>query len=104
MLSEYFEKAKNIKLALVLMDIRREPTPEDLVMFDYLDYHGISYVVVATKADKIAKSKRKNACVRIEKALGNRGIEEVIASSSFDRTGKEALLFMIGKHLGEEPA
>jgi GTP-binding protein len=102
MLGEYFQKSQSLKAVLLLLDIRREPTSEDFLMLDLLKYYNLPYVIVATKADKVAKSKRKSECVRIQRALSNYGCKEVIPVSSFDGTGKEALMQIIGRCMEED--
>ena len=69
-LLERYLSSGRVRHLLMLIDIRHAPTQDDLQMFRYLIYYGIPYTLVATKADKIAKSKRKtDACARA-KQLG----------------------------------
>lgn len=53
----YFGEAKFLRHALVLMDIRHEPTALDVQMLEYLYYYQIPFTVIATKSDKLSKSK-----------------------------------------------
>lgn len=46
----------DLKLVLVLIDCRREPTNLDVLMCDYLSVREIPFVVVMTKADKLSRS------------------------------------------------
>lgn len=43
---------------LLLLDIRHEPTEADRMMFRYVTYYNIPFTLVATKADKLAVSRR----------------------------------------------
>ena len=54
----------------LLLDIRHEPTGEDRQMMAFLLYHGIPFTIVATKADKVAKSKRQQAANQNAKLVG----------------------------------
>ena len=54
----------------MLIDIRHEPTALDRQMFGYIIYYGIPYTLIATKADKLAKSTRRPAANAAAKALG----------------------------------
>ena len=64
-------------------------------MFRYLIYYGIPYTLIATKADKIAKSKRRQeACARA-KALGAPPF--AIPFSAETGEGKADLLNRIGQ-------
>jgi GTP-binding protein len=96
-LMDRYLKSGRVKHLFKLIDIRHEPTQDDLTMFRYLIYYGIPYTLVATKADKIAKSKRKtDACARA-KQLGAPPF--AIPFSSETGEGKAELLSRIGQIL-----
>jgi len=61
-----------IALALLVVDARRAPTALDATMRSWLADAGIPYVVVATKADKLAAGARATAVREIEESLGGR--------------------------------
>lgn len=69
-LLERYLRSGRVKHLLMLVDIRHAPTQDDLMMFRYLIYYNIPYTLVATKADKIAKSKRKPEANKRAKELG----------------------------------
>ena len=81
----------------LLLDIRHEPTENDRQMFRYLVYYNIPYTLVATKSDKIAKSKRKSAACANAKLLG--APPYAIPFSSETREGKDELLERISQIL-----
>ena len=54
----------------MLIDIRHAPTAEDKQMFEWILYYGIPFTLIATKADKLARSKRKQAANAAAKLLG----------------------------------
>ena len=74
----------------MLIDIRHEPTALDKQMFAYIIYYGIPYTLVATKADKLAKTKRRQAANAAAKALG--APPYAVAWSSETGDGKQELL------------
>jgi GTP-binding protein len=55
--------------ALLLMDIRRSPSDQDLQMVNWFRYYGRKFSVVLTKADKIARGKRMQAACAVSRAL-----------------------------------
>ena len=59
-------------------------------MFQYILYYAIPYTLVATKADKLAKSRRKQAANKCAKLLG--APPYAIAFSSESGDGKQELL------------
>lgn len=60
-LLEEFLATEKIKLLLSLVDIRHNPTEDDKMMINYLYHYRIPFTVVATKADKLSKTKIKPA-------------------------------------------
>lgn len=80
---------------IMLLDIRHEPTADDLQMFKYILYYAIPYTLVATKADKLAKSKRRTAANSRAKLLG--APPYAIAFSGETGDGKQELLDRIGQ-------
>ena len=59
---EYITQDGKPDLVLQLIDLKVGPTGDDLMMLDWLNSEGIPYAVVATKADKVnATTRRQNA-------------------------------------------
>ena len=57
LIEDYFRYSQNLKCVFVLMDIRHEPSSLDEQMLLYLYSNNIPFKVIATKTDKISKSK-----------------------------------------------
>lgn len=103
MMDEYFSHALgNLKTVLVLLDIRHDPTADDRQMFTYIETYAIPYLVGATKADKVAKSKRINECQRLRRIIPSSFAYEIIPVSSEDGYGKDKLLAALDKYLKPE--
>ena len=94
-LLERYLQSGRVKHLLLLVDIRHAPTQDDLQMFRYLIYYNIPYTLVATKADKIAKSKRQQEANKRAKELGAPPF--AIPFSSETGEGKQQLLQRIGQ-------
>lgn len=58
MMEEYFVTRESLKATVLLIDSRHEPTKDDQVMYDFLKHYEIPVIVVATKIDKLSKSKK----------------------------------------------
>ena len=56
-IDEYLHIRKNISLIILLVDIRHEPGENDKMMYNYIINSGLPFIVVASKADKIAVTK-----------------------------------------------
>ena len=79
----------------MLIDIRHAPTQDDLMMFRYLIYYNIPYTLIATKSDKIAKTKRKQEANKRAKELGAPPFAMPFSSETGE--GKAELLNRIGQ-------
>ena len=53
----------------MLIDIRHAPTAEDKQMFEWILYYGVPFTLIATKSDKLARSKRQQAANAAAKLL-----------------------------------
>ncbi len=101
MMEQYFSARDNLVKTVQLVDIRHEPSKQDIQMYEYLRHYGLDGLVVATKADKISRNQiNKNISV-IKKTLGMKPGDKVIACSALKRTGQDELLDEIEKLLGE---
>jgi GTP-binding protein len=57
MIETYITSREQLKAVILLVDLRHPPSVDDRTMYDFLKYYEIPVIVVATKADKIPKSK-----------------------------------------------
>ena len=57
MIEEYLVTRDNLRVVVSLVDLRHEPTQDDIQMYEFLKYYEIPVIVVATKADKIPRGK-----------------------------------------------
>jgi len=101
MMGDYFTQSDMLKCVIILMDIRHDPTAEDKAMVTMCEYYAIPYIIVATKADKIAKSKRKNECMRLKRIIPSSFDYTVLPISNEDGYGKDELLDTIERKLAE---
>lgn len=90
-LMEDFFKYSEIAHVLSLVDIRHDPTKDDESMINYLHLYAIPFTVIATKADKIGKTRIKQRVDDIGKYLTIGG-NLVTAVSSETGYGKDKIL------------
>ncbi|MEG2701950.1 MAG: ribosome biogenesis GTP-binding protein YihA/YsxC, partial [Clostridia bacterium] len=91
MMDGYFQHSTLLAHVLLLVDIRHDPTADDVVMSQYFRKMGIPFTVVATKADKISRGARMKFIAPICRAMLVQPWE-IIAFSSEDATGRDQLL------------
>ncbi|EAC3774334.1 YihA family ribosome biogenesis GTP-binding protein [Listeria monocytogenes] len=62
MIETYITSREQLRGVIQIVDLRHKPTEDDRMMYEFLKYYDIPVIVVATKADKIPRSKwQKNA-------------------------------------------
>jgi len=101
----YSRKQNNLRLVVLLLDIRHTPNKDDIVMNEWLRGFGLNTLIVATKADKITRSQINVRINDIRQTLLLDSSTKVIPFSALNRTGLELVLDEIGKSLsmaGEE--
>jgi len=102
-IESYLNTRDNLKGLLLLVDSRHPPTAMDLQMHAWLKYRGLPAVVVATKADKLSRSKLLRSLRVIRSELGLAADDALIPFSAVTGQGREELLALIsqmisGKH------
>ena len=98
MMQDYFETAEELKHVFCLVDIRHEPTEDDIMMNRFLRDMDIPFTVIATKADKVSRGARSKQLAPICRALLVQPWE-IICFSGEDGTGREDLLAATAKIL-----
>lgn len=98
----YLKTRKQLKMVIMLVDIRHSPTDDDKLMNDWLKCNGIPYLITATKLDKIPRSKVKERVCDIRKVLELSDSVKVIPFSSETKQGREELWNEIKSQLGFE--
>ena len=89
MVEGYLQDRPQLKLGLLLVDCRIPPTPQDILMKEWLDHYQIENTVILTKSDKLSRSQLIQSVKRAEKALGTEGL---IPFSAVTRLGKKETL------------
>ncbi len=94
LMEDYLNNASNLKRVFMLVDIRHKPTDLDKKMLTFLTYKGIPFKIVATKADKIAKSKIFQYINQVAKELSITALD-VIPFSSKTLLNKDKILNIV---------
>ncbi|MGN0783162.1 MAG: ribosome biogenesis GTP-binding protein YihA/YsxC [Christensenellales bacterium] len=98
LIDDYLANEPDICLVIFLVDIRHDPTQDDMIMYNFLFKTGLPFVVVATKADKLSKSQIKPQLARIANIF-KLGVDNVLAISNENKTGMDAVYAKIEQAL-----
>lgn len=72
-IEQYLFHRKEIALIIFLVDIRHTPTENDRLMYNYMISSKLPCLILANKADKIAKTKVDDSVKTIQKSLNPLG-------------------------------
>lgn len=94
LLDDFFAQSGKIAHVFALADIRHEPTADDRMMVDFLHASRIPFTVIATKADKLAKTRVRDGVRKVAAALRT-GEGNVIAVSAQTKRGRDEVLAVL---------
>jgi len=98
MIEEYIETRESLRVVVLILDIRHEPSKEDLQMINYLRYYEIPILIIATKMDKISKTKQLQYVNKMNKYLEDESIE-VIPFSAITKENKDKIWKILKNYL-----
>lgn len=84
----YLKNRSTLRLIIFIIDARRAPREEEALFADWLDMHGIPFMVVLTKIDKIKRSMRQNALNSWKKFLN---IDDIFSFSAVTGEGRDKI-------------
>lgn len=91
MIEEYITQRENLKLVIQLVDLRHQPTEDDVLMYNYLKHFDIPTLVICTKEDKIAKGKVQKHIKRIKDKLELESRDNIISYSSIKNSKQQEI-------------
>jgi|GEM_PF-17873 len=102
MIETYLHTRKQLRLVIMLVDIRHTPTGDDRLMYSWILDRGIAHMVIATKADKISRGRIQARLSEIRKTLGIRADISLTAYSSETGQGREQVWSELEKAVLEQ--
>ena len=99
MMEDYLQNRQNLLKVVQLVDIRHEPSAQDIQMYDYLRHYGLDGLIVATKADKVSRNQMSKCLKTIRQALDLSDEDVIVPVSALKRQGHDRLLLEIEKIL-----
>lgn len=98
-IERYLSIRENLKEVILLVDLRHEPTNEDLMMYNWILEMGFSGYVVATKLDKIGKSRLHKHIKIVSEKLGITDRSKLIYYSSETKENRDYIYGILNKIL-----
>jgi len=96
MIEDYLEKRVTLKAVVLIMDIRRLPSEDELSLIAWLSERGRPCIPVLTKADKLSGNGRVKY-IKAASEVINMPIKDLVVFSSKTRAGRERLWEIINE-------
>lgn len=101
LVTDYLFDRAAIRLVVLIVDARRDPMASDREVVDLLNRSGISYVLIASKSDKLSRAAMAKQRARLEEAFAAPGGVPFITFSAVTGEGRKELWNVIEKHVRE---
>ena len=102
LIEDYLHQSKQIKLVMLLIDIRHKPSDNDCLMYRWICDHGYKPVIIATKSDKINRSQLNKQLQMIANELQVLPETIIIPFSALNKQGREDIYELLDMTLGKE--
>ncbi|PLR75481.1 YihA family ribosome biogenesis GTP-binding protein [Bacillus sp. V3-13] len=99
MIETYLTTRKQLKAVILIVDLRHPPTEDDIMMYNFLKHYDIPCIVIATKADKISKSKWQKHLRVTKETLDLDENDHVVVFSSETGEGKDKAWSIISSYI-----
>lgn len=91
MIERYLHTSRQLKQVFLLIDIRHQPSSNDILMYEWIKNQGYQPVIIATKLDKIKRSQIQKQIKLIQTTLGTGGDTLIIPFSAQTKQGRDEI-------------
>ena len=91
MIENYLHGSENLRTVFLLVDIRHDPSADDIMMHDWIAANGFDPVIIATKSDKISRQAVERTLNKIRTVLRVSSETPVLPFSALNRQGLEEI-------------
>jgi len=99
MIEAYLSVRQNLVMVVFILDIRRDPSDDDLSLMEWLDHYRLPYFFVLTKADKLSNNQTIFRRRKIEEMLQLPPKEKTILFSAKTKQGQNDIWRVLEEHL-----
>lgn len=102
MIERYLRTSKQLRAVFLLIDIRHEPSANDVQMYEWIEDKGYSPIIILTKLDKINRSQVAKQTKIIREKLGAPKETVMIPFSAVTKVGCEEIYQIMDDILSNE--
>jgi len=101
MIEDYLYQSDMLKQVFLLIDIRHEPSDNDVLMYNWVCDRGYTPIIIATKADKVNRSQINKQLSMIRKTLGMPADAKIFPFSALNKQGRDEIVEFIEQIIAE---
>lgn len=98
MIEKYLLERETLRMVVLVIDLRHPPSKDDVIMYEWLKYYERDVCIVATKADKIPRSKWDKHVKIVKHGLSFVPEDDFVLFSSETGLGKDELWSVIERY------
>ncbi len=87
----YLNVRPQLYMVILLLDVRRDPGSDDVMMYEWIRRSGLAHALVLTKCDKLSRMKVAERRAAIIRQLSPEAEPRIFPVSSAERTGIDEL-------------
>ncbi len=91
MIENYLHTSRQLVRVFLLIDIRHEPSANDVQMYKWIVHQGFQPVIIATKLDKLKKSQRESHINMLRNGLGLPEEIKIFPYSALSKEGRQEI-------------
>jgi GTP-binding protein len=103
MIETYLSERETLRLVVLILDIRRDPSPEDRQLIGWLQFYRLPVLIVLTKIDKVSRNELTQRKRLIGEGLDCASITQSVSFSAKTGEGKDLLWREIRKAMAIDP-
>ena len=104
MIENYLHTSRQLRRVFLLIDIRHDPSANDVQMYKWIVHQGFQPVIIATKADKIKPSQMEKHLNMLRAGLGLPEELRIYPYSALKKTGRDEIYELMDSILAEDKA
>ncbi|MCR5671671.1 MAG: ribosome biogenesis GTP-binding protein YihA/YsxC [Butyrivibrio sp.] len=101
MVERYLHTSKQLLRVFLLIDIRHEPSANDVQMYKWIVHQGFQPVIIATKSDKVKKTQHEKHLNMLRAGLGLPADVEIYPYSALKKDGRDEIYDLMDRLLEE---
>lgn len=102
MIENYLHTSKQLKAVFLLIDIRHDPSENDIMMYDWILHQGYEPIIIATKVDKLKNSQIAKHMNAVREGLHIMPGTKIFPMSSVTKEGKDEIWAFMDELVGYE--